>query len=140
MATLTPDEIFARHCWQPGEREQRLAEIAKRRQAYEASGDVEAPAPAPEPVIRKPRPAAAPSTSATAQADWRRWFERRLARALETETQALVAGFADVVGEQLDARDKVIAELRADLAELTARLDRLDVKSSPGPHLRAVSE
>jgi hypothetical protein len=132
---LTPDELaemFAR-AWQPGEREEAiraLDERRARRQAGDDGDELQAPGPAHAPVIRKGRHGGEPkkprASAAPTQPDWRRWIDRRLARAIDRNERATIAGFADVLGEQLAARDKLIAELRATIETLADRLDEIE--------------
>jgi hypothetical protein len=124
-----PENVL-RHLWRDEDaREQALAEVAERERA-EALGALHLdPDPAPDPVVPGPRaapvaPAArgrGPITSA-----WRRWVDKRIARAIDRESRGITDAVGDVLADETRERDKLISELRARIETLADRLDEIE--------------
>jgi hypothetical protein len=136
---LSPDEVrelLDRYSWKPGERAARLAALDERREAGDDADEWRAPEPTREPVIYKSRPVKPRDTGMPNSSQlWEAWLDRRIERGLK----AIEGGLADVLAEERARTDKIIAELRREnealdalVEALTARLDELERRTSPG--------
>ena len=85
--------------------------------------------------------------SATMTNDWATWVRREIRTSQRKQRDAILGGVGDVMAEQRAAHKKTVDELRreietlrATVADLTARLDRLEQieRSSVPPFMRAV--
>jgi hypothetical protein len=134
------DAILERYGWREGEREQVMARMAEReRQILREAVVVEARRPdvLRVPVAEPPRVDEPAEQAPNATDAWVRWVRRQIDKRLAREAQVIADATAQVLAAERSRTAADIAALRRELADLTARLARIEQARSTVP-LRAV--
>jgi hypothetical protein len=141
MAALSADEIreiVRTHGWRDGERDEVLADMAERAALDDDAGwppATEVKRAAEEPKRDTPNM----QNTEWSQA-WAAFIDARIKTSRKRSEKTMLAAIGDVLLEERAAHRKEVEELRATVADLAARLDKLEgVQRSASPaHLRAV--